>query len=303
MFELPKRKHLVHKPVEFRNLCAEAKKRIVSVSNDQYIWQLKYDGCHAILIKQGDKCWTYSREGNLVKSMDHVENEFVFENMQDGVYFGEAWNAHCTFPQISGMFRRQYTECNGRTGTLQYIVFDRVTLEEFTIGVSNESYGERWRKLHDDLMTAEAAHFRPALSFVYSDKEFDASEARLVQAREHCICGTDGYIAKRIGGDWTAGDGKKGQTIKVKDHISVDLLCVAVEEGKGKFAGMIGSLLVEWKGQVVPVSGGKLTNDERANIQLCGKIVEVHALGLTPDGQLREPRYQRIRHDKTEPSE
>ncbi|MNP12465.1 hypothetical protein D3C76_1046960 [compost metagenome] len=148
-----------------------------------------------------------------------------------------------------------------------------------------------------------------ANTFVYSESAFESCEAGLKQLRGmgH-VFGTDGYVAKAYGGDWTAGDGKKGQTIKVKDHISVDLKCVDLVEGEGKFEFMVGAVLVDWKGTTVPVGGGKLTNKERAEYWndpglIVDSIVEVHALGLTPDGQLREPRFIQIRHDKTEPSE
>ena len=117
-------------------------------------------------------------------------------------------------------------------------------------------------------------------------------------------------MAKQSGAGWDAGVDNSGRTIKLKDKISVDLLCVGVTEGKGKFAGMVGSLTVLWGGKREEVNGGKLTTKERqeyfspeGSAAIVGKIVEVHALGITPDGKLREPVFQHVRHDKTEPSE
>lgn len=304
-YKLPTRKHLVHKPVEFRNLCKEAKERIKDVCNSQWLWQMKYDGCHAIVVVHDGGVDAFSREGNVVKSMDHILKEFRDRGYPNGAYFGEFWSMGHNFPEISGTFRRQYSD--ERSAQFCYKLFDYVELAEFGAGHSPVCYGARWDRVQQQVAKCTPdglSKIQLAYTFAYSDEGLDsaAASAELMRTLGH-IYGLDGYVAKRYGGDWTAGDGAKGQTIKVKDHISVDLRCIAVEEGKGKFEGMIGSLLVEWRGQVVPVSGGKLTNDERHNIELCGKIVEVHALGLTPDGQLREPRYQRVRHDKTEPSE
>jgi DNA ligase-1 len=304
-YKLPTRKHLVHKPVEFRNLCKEAKERIKDVRESQWLWQMKYDGCHGIVVVHDGGVQMFSREGNEVKAADHILKEFRDRGYPNGAYFGEYWHMGRTFPEISGTFRRQYSDA--RSAEFCFKLFDHVSLDEFGAGTSPICYGARWDELQRivNYRTPDGmSKIQCAYTFVYSDANFDRAEEATANLRllGH-IYGLDGYVAKRYGGDWTAGDGKKGQTIKVKDHISVDLRCVAVEEGKGKFEGMIGSLLVEWKGQVVPVSGGRLTNQERHNIDLCGKIVEVHALGLTPDGQLREPRYQRIRYDKTEPSE
>jgi DNA ligase-1 len=315
-FDLPARRHLVHKPVEFRNLCAEAKKRIESVCTDKWLWQIKYDGCMGIVLKRGDSAQMYSREGNNVLSCAHILQELIDKDYPDGAYFGEVWSAGMEFKDISGMYRRQYSDDRSKS-QLVYKLFDYVPMREFMCGVDNVCYGARWMRLsnahsvrnHTGDNKVQLAH-----TFVYSDAALEESDNGIKQLREwgH-VFGTDGYVAKAYGGDWTAGDGKKGQTIKVKDHISVDLRCRGVVEGEGKFTGMVGALLVEWRGQVVTVSGGKLTNDERRkyfNPQdlyalggIRGQIVEVHALGLTPDGQLREPRFQRIRHDKTEPSE
>lgn len=316
-FDLPARKHLVHKPVEFRNLCAEAKQRIQSVCNDRWLWQIKYDGCHGIILKRGDYAQMYSREGNTVLSCAHILKEMVDKDYPDGAYFGEVWHMGMQFKDISGMFRRQYSD--DRSKELVYKLFDYVDFREFMCGTSPVCYGARWMELsrqhgmrnHDGKNKVQLAN-----TFVYSESAFESCEAGLKQLRElgH-VFGTDGYVAKAYGGDWTAGDGKKGQTIKVKDHISVDLRCIGVVEGEGKFQGMVGALVVEWQGADVTVSGGRLTNDERIKFWklaerddlpadgIIDKIVEVHALGLTPDGQLREPRYQQIRHDKTEPSE
>ncbi len=309
MFELPKRKTLVHKPVEFRNLCAEAKKRIQSVANDEWIWETKYDGVHGILVVTPESSHLYSREGNEAVSCPHIIE--ASRELVPGVYFGEVWSPYMTFPDISGAFRRQYA--SAESAQLNYVAFDMVTLDEFQIGVSNDSFQVRrdhlWASFNAATGDKVETPLRTAYSFTYSDTELDRINQHISGMRATTVYGTDGFIAKRKGGDWTAGAGAKGQTIKVKDHISVDLRCVGLVEGVGKFSRMVGALLVEFKGQTMPVGGGKLTDKERLAYftdpayHIVGKIVEVHALGLTPDGQLREPRFQRIRDDKLEPSE
>lgn len=309
MFELPKRKHLVHKPVEFRNLCAEAKKRIQSVANEDWIWETKYDGVHGILVVTEDESHLYSREGNECISCPHIIADS--RDLKPGVYFGEVWSMFMTFPEISGAFRRQYASAESEQ--LRYVAFDMVTLDEFQIGVSNDSFQVRRGNMWASVNAAQRDKLYPALhtaySFTYSEEGLGSINAHISDMRRTTVYGTDGFIAKRAGGDWTAGAGAKGQQIKVKDHISVDLRCVGLAEGVGKFAGMVGALLVEFKGQIVPVGGGKLTDKERLAYftdpayHIVGKIVEVHALGFTPDGQLREPRFQRVRDDKLEPSE
>jgi DNA ligase-1 len=309
MFELPKRKTLVHKPVEFRNLCAEAKKRIASVCNEDWLWEIKYDGVHGILVVTPESSHLYSREGNECISCPHIIE--ASRKLKPAVYFGEVWSMFMEFPEISGAFRRQYA--SEESAKLRYKVFDMVSLDEFQIGVSNDSFELRRENLWASTGAARGDDInfpiQQVAGFTYSDEALGQTNSHIEDMRRSSVFGTDGFIAKRKGGDWTAGNGAKGQTIKVKDHISVDLRCVGFVEGLGKFAGMVGALLVTFKGQTVPVGGGKLTDKERLAYftdpayHIVGKIVEVHALGLTPDGQLREPRFQRIRDDKLEPSE
>lgn len=310
--DLPARKHLVHKPCEWRNLSESTKELLGDFESSDWIWQVKYDGCHGIVVVHAGDAHMFSREGNRTLSCDHITRQM--KTLPEGAYFGEVYNGDMQFPEISGLFRKQSSGVE--TSRLEYKLFDYVPYREFMCGVDNVCYEARWQRLLQiyENHVGPLKNIAPAYSFTYTPENHERAEQGLKQLRSfgHHY-GTDGYVAKRKGGDWTAGDGKKGQQIKVKDHMSVDLLCLGLVEGKGKFAGMTGALVVEWQGKPVQVSGGRLTTKERElqweysypprhPCSMIGKIVEVHALGLTPDGQLREPRFQRIRHDKTEPS-
>lgn len=305
-FDLPARKHLVHKPVEYRNLSAKTKERIPDFENTDWIWQIKYDGCHGIVIVRSGDAQMFSREGNRVLSCDHITEQM--KSLPEGAYFGEVYNGDMQFPQISGLYRKQSSGVE--TSRLEYKLFDYVPYREFMCGVDNVCYEARWARLLNiyNNHIGPLKNIAPAYSFTYTPDNHKTAEQGLAQLRSFGhVYGTDGYIAKRKGGDWTAGDGKQGQQIKVKDHISVDLPCVGVVEGEGKFKGMVGALEVVWNGKRTTVSGGKLTTLERETMWyekslIVTRFVEVHALGLTPDGNLREPRFQRIRYDKTEPS-
>jgi DNA ligase-1 len=219
------------------------------------------------------------------------------------VYFGEVWNATMEFKDISGMFRRKAPQPE-----LEAWLFDAVTLQEFRAGEANRPYALRMKAL-SHVLDREAG-----VMPVLSGPDKLELQAKVSELREHgLLFRLDGLIQRNVEGFWKAGVDNHGDILKLKDVISVDLECVGVVEGEGKFRGMVGALEVMWKGECVQVSGGKLTDKERIQFWEhrrhggCGsivtKIVEVHALSITPDGNLREPRYQRIRDDKTEASE
>jgi DNA ligase-1 len=95
--------------------------------------------------------------------------------------------------------------------------------------------------------------------------------------------------------------GKRVNTaIKLKKRPTIDLKCVDILEGDGKYAGMIGSLvLIDKEGRVVNVGSG-LQDWERQlpKKYFIGKIIEIEYEQIL-DTYI-QPTYIRIREDKNE---
>lgn len=94
---------------------------------------------------------------------------------------------------------------------------------------------------------------------------------------------------------------------KIKECIDFDLLCIGFVEGEGKFKGMVGSLIVRDKvGKEFVVGGGTMSTAERESLWESLQytfgdfgVCEVKCMLVTPDGELREPRFNGWRPDKT----
>lgn len=304
-FELPARKHLVHKPVELRNLSKKLQET-VDIHSDEYVWQYKYDGCHMIVVVQDGKGYAFSRTGETVLSCDHIvaEVEAICRMcvLPNYVFFGEAWDKLQTHSKISGDFRRH------SASELAYVLFDAVPLTDFLAGACPVPYSSRSVLLEDVWYSVAdwCNYFCLAKSFAPEDLAYQ--QRHLANIRVGCPFELDGFVAKRKDGLWEAGAGKGGEAIKVKNHVSLDLRVVGLEQGLGKFAGMVGSLTCEYRGGLINVGGGTMSTAERLHYWgnkhlLVGKIVEVHALAASEHGDLREARFHRTRLDKTEPSE
>jgi ATP-dependent DNA ligase len=287
------RSHLVHKPIDPKNLSKKFQK---DYEQKPYKWELKYDGCHMIVAKLGEgEVGAWSREGNPVKSMDHVLAE-VDESYPVGtVLFGEAYSAALPFEEISGIFRRQYTDANPQ---LCYMVFDRIDVDEFLNGEAERPYWARRETIQTTGYCVKTYDFFP--------ETVAAAQAEVDKLRETgLVYGLDGFIAADLTAHWIAGAGKGGEKIKVKNHVSVDLMVYAVLSGEGKFANTAGVLRVKLEdGTCAHIGCGTMSNEERdayyANPALIvGKYVEIHALGYTTAGKLREPRFHRTRFDKS----
>jgi ATP-dependent DNA ligase len=114
--------------------------------------------------------------------------------------------------------------------------------------------------------------------------------------------GGEGIVLK----NWEAGYffGKRNANMmKIKEECTKDLAVVGMVEGEGKYQGTLGALIVQSRdGTKHQVSG--MTDDQRerwwnSRELIVGQVVEVKAMKELPDGQLREPRFKCIRHDKT----
>ena len=114
--------------------------------------------------------------------------------------------------------------------------------------------------------------------------------------------GKEGVILKRTLAPYSPGK-RNYDLMKIKEEVTVDLLVVGVEVGKGKYSDTLGKLvLIDSKGVHHKVSG--MTDFERTIWwnrpgDIIGSVIEVKAMKKLPDGQLREPRFTHIRHDKS----
>ena len=116
--------------------------------------------------------------------------------------------------------------------------------------------------------------------------------------------GQEGIILKSIHGAW---ENKRAKhQIKFKGEMECDLKIVGVQEGTGKYAGMLGAILCESADGVVKVSVGSGFNDEQRESlkekDLLGKIVAVkyNARIKNKNGEesLFLPIFIEIREDK-----
>lgn len=307
--------YIVHKAIEEKNLrkgSAVYKKLQTNPKHleETYWRQLKYDGCNCVVVSYGGGDFqVFSRTGEVVKSMDHLLADL--EKLPAGVYLGEAWRPHLSFPEISGIFRRQTVK--EYDPLLHLVVFDVLTLEEWEAGYSLYPYAIRYERA--GLRTLWLEYMRVARTWAPEDPPVavvpfvgiatDSKAHPLVIANAlQNAGGFDGLILRDPEGTWTKGDGGgNGEIIKVKPRLRTSCRVIGWEAGKGKHEGRIGTLLVEYNGKLQGAGTG-LKDHERGIVgydaRWRGRMVEIEALGVTADGYLREPVLLGIRDDVLE---
>lgn len=308
MYQLPTRRVLVHKAIEPRKLSVKTQALAARRLGD--LWEVKYDGVHCIIIYKDGRAYAFSRQGEPVNgSMDHVLRILEKHLPKDAAYafFGEAWRPDVSHQEINGEFRR------GNAGSdphnLEMVFFDYVPLADFEAGVCPVRFQTRRYALTHmiyDIMRTYAVRKRAPVRVSYLSTCKEHCE-QLVEAERGFgnVFAIDGYMRKDPEGIWKAGAGSCGSILKDKDNIQVDLKVDSIFEGKGKFAGMLGGFNCTYKGKKQKVGGGTLTDKERKFYwdfpnRIVGSIIEVHGLSESEGRLLREPRFHRLREDKSE---
>lgn len=303
-FKLPVRSEIVHKAIEPRNLSATAAEAVGQRLGDD--WEVKYDGCNGVLIKADGEVYGFSRQGLPIAGAMNIQLSGMKAVAADNfVLMVEGWSPDLIFSDINGAFRRGYGP--DEDGVLKAVVFDMVPLEDFIAGRSYRTFDQRRHDLINMVMILEAYGFGQYFEKSFLAKTKDECIEYVEQRRAlGAIFPIDGFMRKAHKGHWIAGSGSGGEVIKDKEVLSVDLKVIDLIEGQGKFKGMLGAFLCEYKGKPQKVQGGKITTKRRKELWVdfmskeggVGSIIEVHALGESTNGLLREPRMHRCRPDK-----
>ena len=128
--------------------------------------------------------------------------------------------------------------------------------------------------------------------------EGDLVEDTLAALKDALARGKEGLVLKALGRQYEFKRSKNW--CKVKPFMTGDFKIVSIEEGEGKYVGMLGAFWVE-------VPGGKNTkvgsgyNDEQRREwftnDMVGKVIEVEFQRYTNDRALWHPTFKRLRED------
>ncbi len=266
----------------------------------------KLDGMRCTTIKLGDKINLMSRSGQLMTGFVEIEHEL--RELPDGVYDGEILadlsidNSLDLFASTVSAARTKDTKKKNMT----YNVFDYVKrVEEFVTGMFSESCAQRKQNLENILKKAHCNYIK-YVEVLY-DGEYNSdiidkllNKALSLQQEGIMLNIADAPYQKK----------RTTDILKVKKMNTVDLFVTDVFEGKGKYKGTLGGVVVEYKGQPVGVGSG-FSDIQRKMIWehpegIVGKLIEVQYFEESKDKNgkpsLRFPVFKKIRLDKNEES-
>ena len=179
-------------------------------------------------------------------------------------------------------------------------VWDVVSVDEWRAGSSNHVYNLR---LAECRMIPESQ----VISVIDTRVVYDMQDA-MAHYRELVANGEEGTILKHPDLLWK--DGTSKDAVKLKVEADVDLVVVGFEQGKGKFAEMVGSLTCETADGGIRVNVSGFTDDMRKHITenvdqwIGNKVITVRAndiMEADPVSSLFLPRFVEVREDKDTP--
>jgi len=272
--------------------------------------QVKRDGVFAMLIVREDgKSKIFGRTG-LAFTNSEVLAAIIGVKVQPGVYFGELQTlCIASLEQLSGTVNPNRVEGldnhQQQIKDMLYIdFFDMLTIDTFKSGAATTTFLKRHAALVRRMPEVEGVcHVLPITQIDNEEEAQQFADYHIRQEREGAVYKSDV--------DWVAGH-KGWRQWKLIRGLSVDLVCIGFEEGKGKYAGKVANLCFKYKGKNISAMLGKgwthadaerMFHDIKfgGEYQVIGDIFTVTALQESSKGKLRNVKCGERRHDKVTP--
>jgi hypothetical protein len=257
-------------------LCSPFEQKLVDKVQFPALVQLKMDGMRFNAIVRDGKVEYRSRNGKEIQLLGNLDAEFVkLAGDVDCVFDGELLVVEgdkiLDRQTGNGILNKanKGTISEKEAKMVRATVWDVIPYMYFIDGECNTPYGKRFESLQILMKKA------PQKIYLVQNHEVQNMEEANKLFERYLSMGQEGIILKDKRGIW---ENKRSKTqIKFKGELECDLKIVGVEEGTGKYAGMLGAIQCESADGVIKVSvGSGFTDDQRKNLKdIVGKIAAI----------------------------
>jgi hypothetical protein len=286
-------------------LCSPFEQKLVDKIKWPATVQLKMDGMRFNAIVRDGKCEFRSRNGKEIQLLGNLEADFIkMAGVVDCVFDGEllVMDGDVILDRQTGNGilnkANKGTISKADAAKVRATVWDIIPYVMFETGYCATPYSQRI----DTLATLLATHEPEKVYLVQKTTVENIEEANAIFER-YLSMGQEGIILKDLSGVW---EDKRSKTqIKFKGELECDLKIVGIEEGTGKYAGMLGAILCESDDGVIKVRAGSGFSDEqrKQGKEVIGKIAAIkyntRIKNKAGEESLFLPIVLEIRDDKT----
>jgi hypothetical protein len=291
-------------------LCSPFEQKLIDKIKFPAYAQMKMDGMRFNAIVREGKVEFRSRNGKQIHLLGHLEKEFaalagdvdcVFDGellvmLEGDIQFADRQTGNGILNKAN-----KGTISDKEAALVHATVWDVIPYLYFTDGHCPVPYATRFSSL-GDLVNAQSS--KDKRIWLVSSEIVETYEKAQEIFNEYLSLGYEGIILKDGSGIWE--DKRAKHQIKFKGELECDLKIVAVEEGTGKYVGLLGAIVCESADGVVKVNVGSGFNDaHRKNLKekdLLGKIVAVkynaRIKNKQGDERLFLPIFVEVRNDK-----
>ena len=257
-------------------LCSPFEQKLVDKIKFPAYVQLKMDGMRFNAIVRDGKVEYRSRNGKEIQLLGNLDKDFItLAGDVDCVFDGELLvvdNGKILDRQTgNGILNKanKGTITAADAAKVRATVWDVIPYIMFVTGECGAPYSKRFDSL--SLLMKRA----PSKVFLVEHKEVATMEEASVLFEKYLAAGQEGIILKDKASIWE--DKRSKGQIKFKGELECDLKIVGIEEGTGKYAGMLGALILESDDGVIKVRAGSGFSDEqrKQGKEVIGKIAAI----------------------------
>lgn len=274
------------------------------VKGKEFVITEKLDGMRTIMIVENGNVTFFSRQGQPITGLVEIAQDAKF--LPDNVYDGELLINNADEYKDRDVLQEtlKIARKDGEKRGLVLHLFDMIPINEFKAGKSKATYRKRKEELSFIIEKLNSPYIK-IVPNLYVGKDLDVIPKLLEEMNRKSKEGlmlniSDGkYQCKRT-----------DVLLKIKSMNTMDCRIIGFEEGTGKYEGVLGALILDYKGYELRCGSG-FTDEERKEIwdnkeKYLGKIAEIQYFreSRNQDGGLSVsfPVFICIRDDKNEPS-
>ena len=216
-----------------------------------------------------------SRQGNIIQAPD-----WFIEVLPNIKLDGELWISRAQFEVLSGRVRKK-SPIDNEWREIKYMIFD--------LPKSKENFTQRIKQLKNIISNINVEHIQLI-------KQFKVSSHQVLMKKldELVKLKAEGLMLHR--GVSFYKSGRHDDLVKLKRYFDAEAIVIKHIEGKGKFKGLLGSILVETKNKIRFKIGSGFSLKERKSPPKIGTEITYKYFGLTRKGTPRFASYLRIRN-------
>ena len=239
----------------------------------QYLISEKFDGVRAIW----DGSAFHTRQGNVIHAP-----EWFTKNLPKTPLDGELWLGRGQFDALSGAVRKDVPID---------AEWQRITYNVFELPNAAGTFEVRAKHIVEIVKKVNLPHLKAVVQFRVKD------EAELnLRLKQMVKNGGEGLMLHKADAAYVTG--RNAALIKLKPLFDAEATVIAYTEGKGKYTGKLGALVVETADGIRFKLGTGFSDAQRENPPKIGSLVTYTYKDKTKNGKPKFASFLRLRNEK-----